>query len=407
MQGFGTTTRVFDDPHVTDTFSAQTLRAAVVVPSADQSDILDALYVELGLTRVRPATGDGPIESHNDNSDPNVTDLAGFNFAWKLNDAHIDYVKAAMTRGVDTHFLSPVVLESWMDESNPAEYVEWAMAILRRWRDQGVEPPYYSVVNEPGYFRSGIWSGEYLRDVIKLLGPQLAAEGFATKIVLPDDLNADEANSRAQIIMADPTAAAYVGALAYHMYGGSATSQTALKTLAAAHDVPVWMTEFAEAPPFDWANLVLDLIVTHGVSAVDSMWGFFGQWDPATTHLIEINHTGDTYTGWQRLKSFYYTGQFSRFAPPGSIRIDAASPAADIKVAAFVVGTDIALVVINDSDTTVLARAAFPSLDGRTTATGERTSATEDWTSVGPIAVVQDSIDLSLPPKSVTSVIVR
>jgi hypothetical protein len=76
-----------------------------------------------------------------------------------------------------------------MTESNPTEYVEWALALLRRWRTQGVEMPYFSILNEPGYVRSGIWSGQWIRDVTKLLGAKLEADGFSTKLVVPDDLN--------------------------------------------------------------------------------------------------------------------------------------------------------------------------------------------------------------------------
>ena len=53
IQGFGTTQRLFDDPHVTETFNSATARAAVIPTSVDQVRILDALYRDLGLTRVR------------------------------------------------------------------------------------------------------------------------------------------------------------------------------------------------------------------------------------------------------------------------------------------------------------------------------------------------------------------
>ena len=36
MQGFGTTERLFDDPHVTETFDQATQRAAAIPPAADQ-----------------------------------------------------------------------------------------------------------------------------------------------------------------------------------------------------------------------------------------------------------------------------------------------------------------------------------------------------------------------------------
>src|SRR3954468_8547616 len=53
MQGFGTTERLFDDPHVTETFNKTTKRAGIIPPAADQGKIIDALYTQIGLTRVR------------------------------------------------------------------------------------------------------------------------------------------------------------------------------------------------------------------------------------------------------------------------------------------------------------------------------------------------------------------
>ena len=168
IQGFGSTERLFDDPHVTNTFDASTGRAAAtaIPPASDQAKILDALYVDLGLTRIRiHPEGFEPV---NDNADPNAADLSKFNFGNRGADGHIAAVKTLLPRGVTTYFVSPVVLESWMNESNPDEYVEWVMVMLRHWRQQGLEMPYYSLLNEPGYY-VGLksWAGEWIRDVAK------------------------------------------------------------------------------------------------------------------------------------------------------------------------------------------------------------------------------------------------
>jgi hypothetical protein len=222
--------RVFDDPHVFENFDERTGRAKTVVPADERREIYDRLYRELRLTRVRPGP-DGGIEVANDNGDPEVTDLSRFDFSWKLTDAHIDYVAEAMSRGAEVHFVSPSV-EDWMEteSGSPAEYAEWAMAMLRRWRDRGYEPPYYALLNEPGFFgrKETAWqgdgpygfSGEYLRDAAKLLGAKLRSEGFATKLVIPDDINPSEAFERARVVLEDPGARRYVGAIATHLYGG-------------------------------------------------------------------------------------------------------------------------------------------------------------------------------------------
>src|SRR5688572_7464430 len=49
IHGFGTTQRLFDDPHITETFNPATARAAIIPPATDQARILDALYRDLRL----------------------------------------------------------------------------------------------------------------------------------------------------------------------------------------------------------------------------------------------------------------------------------------------------------------------------------------------------------------------
>src|SRR5829696_700779 len=51
MDGFGTSFRVFDDPHVFDNFNPSTARAATVLTAAQQDQILDRLYTDLKLNR--------------------------------------------------------------------------------------------------------------------------------------------------------------------------------------------------------------------------------------------------------------------------------------------------------------------------------------------------------------------
>src|SRR5262249_34794193 len=98
IDGFGTSTPLFDDPHVFETYDSKTRRAATVMSRAQQDEVLDRLYVDLGLTRVRPIFEIGGLEVVNDNEDPNVTDLRRFDFTWKNNDGYVELAKRAMAR---------------------------------------------------------------------------------------------------------------------------------------------------------------------------------------------------------------------------------------------------------------------------------------------------------------------
>lgn len=123
-----------------------------------------------------------------------------------------------------------------------------------------------------------------------------------------------------------------LGALATHLYDEPVTNVGKMEPLAEQHGLPLWMTEFSlsgmgsagrPADPFAWAPLMHELISDYDVSAVDYMWGFFGEWEGNSSMLVTLNHTGSTYDGYTLNKTYYTTGQFSRFVDPGAERIAA------------------------------------------------------------------------------------
>jgi O-glycosyl hydrolase len=376
IDGFGTTQRLFDDPHTTQTFNSVTRRAAAVPPASEQAKILDALYRDLGLTRVR-FHPEG-VEPVNDNPDPNAADLSRFVLAWKAADGHIEAVKSLIARGVTTYYASPLTVEPWMDESNPDEYVEWAMVMLRHWRQRGLEMPYFSILNEPGYY-GGVrtWSGAWLRDVTKRLGARLAAEGFRTRLVVPDDVSPDKAYPRLQVILADPQARQYVGAVAYHLYGRG--NERDIAQLAKQYGIPVWMSEFSTPDDWrEWAALTHQLLAEYDVSAVDYMWGFFGDWD--RSQLVRLRVNGSSYAGFDLTRQYYVMGQYSRFVRPGAVRVAATSSDPEVKVVAFLGGEKPVIVVTNagSRDHTVRFELGAAGSCG-TRIEAVRTSETESW----------------------------
>ena len=333
MQGFGASMRLFDDPRVTNTLDPATKRATVVVPASDQSQILDALYTDLGLTRVRFLPGDGGTELVNDNADPLVADLTKFNFAWTNGDGQLELMPGLVRRGARTYFTSSPRLENWMTESNPAEYAEWLLVTLRYWRDRGHELPYVSLKNEPGSAASGgVWSATYLRDVTKLLGARIKAEGMTTKIVLPDDVNAREAYARLQVILADADARQYVGAVAYHL--GDGGGELEIKQLAEQHGIPIWTTDFSAKLNTDVFRAMHALIADGGASAVDYRWGFLG--DHETSQLVRVVAPNGAYERFAKTPQYYAMGQYSRYVMPGAVRVAATSSDPSVTATAYV-----------------------------------------------------------------------
>jgi O-glycosyl hydrolase len=294
-----------------------------------------------------------------------------------------------------------------------AEYAEWLLAQVRRSRDQGIVLPFLSVANEPSYSRNPM-SGAFLRDVIKDLGPRLRAEGFATLFVLSDDVRASDAAAKAQIVLSDPVARPYVGALATHLYDEAVSNVGQLQAIANQYQLPLWMTEFTvgamgtaglPANAFSWAALMHDLIATYNVSAVDYLWGFFGQWEGNTTMLVTLNNNGATYQGMTLNKQYYTTGQYSRFVRPGARRIQALSSANTVLTTAYLDRSRLVVVAINTD--TVDHTAAFTingvALPASATVQPTRTSASDDWATLNPLVVSGSAFTTTLAHNSVTT----
>src|SRR5437870_5697719 len=95
--GFGSSERLFSDPHVANAPQS-------VVPPRAQHEILSLLYTRLGLTRARVVL------------DPGIQAARGgpFNFSGKLGEDQIPFIRQATELGLKTFFPGPVYLEDWM-----------------------------------------------------------------------------------------------------------------------------------------------------------------------------------------------------------------------------------------------------------------------------------------------------
>ena len=414
IDGFGTSSRVFEDPHA---FGVN--GPAPPTTTAQRDAVFDALYVDLGLTRIRPVQPDtaaGPppigIEPQNDNSDPNATDSSRFNFSGRRLDLHAAHVIRAKARGVTVAWTSPLNREVWMGvttSQDAAEYAEWLLAQVRRFKQQGAPLDYISVANEPSYSRNTM-SGKFIRDVIKNLGPRLAAEGLRVPFVVPDDVRASNSAAKASTILADPAARRYVGALATHLYDEPVTRVASMSSLAKTYGLPLWMTEFAlggmdtagrGGQPIDWTLLMHDLLVRYDLAAIDYFWGFSGVGEEAT--LITLNYTGGTYTGFTRNKVYYYLGQYSRFVRPGAQRVSVSTSDDRIRISAYYRGDTRVLVAINPGDSSVTTRLTAPDLVGVSSMKPTRTSGTENWAALARVDVSAAGLTATLPARSVTT----
>jgi O-glycosyl hydrolase len=395
MDGFGVSERVWTDPHLADS-------PRVDVPSDARRAILRALFGDLGLTRLRSVLDPG-IEPVNDNK---------FDFSGKRSDDHIALVKEAIPLGLRTFFASPVHLEPWMGERDVDEYVAWAMAILSHWRSLGVEPTLFSPVNEPGLRAGGNRSAIWLTKVVKSLGARMRSAGLRTRLLIPDDLNASEAYTRAAAVLDDPEARPYVGALGYHLYGGNSEDRRRLGELGARFGIPVWMTEFSSEQyrswpgVMEWATVMHHAITEDGASAVDYLWGFFGDQQRPHT-LIAIDFEGGRYVRYSLEPVYYVMGQFSRFVRPGAVRVETTSSGTVLASAYTGPGRDVVVLAINTRP--VRQRVTVSIRGGRLARaiSATRTSRTEQGVRLSPIAGAGVGFTAVLAGTSVTTFVAR
>lgn len=389
VAGFGSSERVWSDPHVANA-------AGIEIPGAAQEAILRSLYGRLGLTRVRNVLDQGVQKERG----------GSFTYTGKGTDAHVAFVKQAKAFGLRTFFPGPVYVEPWMSAEDTGAYVTWAMAVLRRWRSLGLEPPYYAPLNEPQV--DGDFPPRWMRDVVLQLGQALRREGFRTKLVIPDDENPADAYRRAAAVLADPRARRYVGALAYHVYKGDTGDMVRMRSLAARYRLPLWMTEYSNTgyrdwrSSFDWAVRMHDLLALGNVSAIDYLWGFFGSY-AGTDAYVSVEFDGPVYRSFRYTPVAYMTGQYSRFVRPGFVRIAGGGPEGSVLASAYRGPGKVVVVATNTDD---VERAVSVVLRGGTALRPlavVRSSDSERWRSLPPPTLRESRFAASLPAKSITT----
>jgi glucuronoarabinoxylan endo-1,4-beta-xylanase len=230
------------------------------------------------------------------------------------------------------------------------------------------------------------------------LGARIKAEGMKTKIVLPDDVNAREALSRLQVILADADARQYVGAVAYHY--GAPGGEAEVKQLADQYGIPVWVTGFSNPDWLQMATTMKDLITDDGVAALDYTWAFYG--DQTDSQLIRVVSTNGAYERFSPRKQYYVMGQFARFVPPGAVRIAATSNDPEMQGLAFVDGAKLIVIVIYtggpfERQVNIDLGAGAPCVKR---ATSVRTSNSESWNEQPQYFTEVPRISVNLPART-------
>jgi O-glycosyl hydrolase len=224
MQGFGATTL------------SLVFNAMDNVPPALRTQAIDALYNQVKLNtgnlEVEPFESPASNVYAPANDDSSTTTFGSFN--WIQSDNMMQkVVTPGQAFGFDHYWIGPVISTrfalAWAPPLRSSDYqryldelAEHVAAVAIHWRDSyRITPDYMQLFNEPLSGNGELAGGSVTEiiDIIKRSGDRLRAEGFVTmKFVVTAEETEAISLRDAQMIMADPDARRYVGAIAYHPY---------------------------------------------------------------------------------------------------------------------------------------------------------------------------------------------
>jgi len=450
ISGFGASFMPFNRPG--NKMDDPNAPAHVSATDAQRDAMIQIWFRQLGLARARIFPSD--FEPVNDNDNPSVLNPAGFD--WTPANQLTDFVRLAKPVGLPTYWASFSIeigdKQGWLrkpdscslDPNKIDEEVEWLYAAALHFKELGEELPYMTINNEPDLSackdRVKIEIGDYVV-IVKRLGARLRAAGIATRIVVSDGWIPQNVLRYAEAVLADPDARQYVGAIAYHAYAdgyddpatllnNSAASnpphaavevRQQIRDLAARSSLPVWLTEICYCTPRSSAfsefellrarlNHLHDELTIANVAAFDTMNLYNIRRPGVYDELIEVFYRPDgTIERYQIATYGYLFGQYSRFIIPGSVRVNADSNNARVRVVAFQrPDGKLVIVALNNNASTIQANIALSGLSqmpSALTVLSSRDGAI--WQTPPDVSVNGAAATVVLAPLSVTTYVSR
>lgn len=287
------------------------------------------------------------------------------------------------------------------------DYDSWASTLAAfpaYYKQQsGVDLFAISAQNEPDFtasYESCLYDSSQMVAFIKVLGPKLAALNPPVKVLAaePDNWgNIWGGDNYGNAILADSTAASFLGALATHDYGGTSAGTYARPAPPTNNTLHIWETECTPSGSgisvaLSLATSVYAAFATGGASAWHYWW----------TESLLPNGAGSP------PPQVYALGNYSKFVRPGYVRADvsgAPTPSSSsILVVAFVNPADgtAAIVVVNNGGNQqasfFVAGTGWPA-----SVTPYVTSATQNLMAGAAITVSAGRFSASLEAQSVTT----
>jgi len=211
-------------------------------------------------------------------------------------------------------------------------------------------------------------------------------------------------------LLNDPGTRAAVSIVATHGYGRTDKFETPCASCV-QYNKPIWQTEDSNLDGkyngsidegMTWSTDMYKALNSGRFSAWFYWWVMTLQND--NQGLLNVNPATDSV---QTPKRLYVVGQFSRFIRPGAIVLGSTSTDSTLQVTAVKPVTgNVAVVLANtgrNSHTVTVSLTGLSNIPA--TVTPYRTSATENQTQLSPIGVSAGSFTITVPSKSVVTVV--
>jgi glucuronoarabinoxylan endo-1,4-beta-xylanase len=262
--------------------------------------------------------------------------------------------------------------------------------------NNGVPMYAISVQNEPDY--NGGWTQWTAGEMLTFM--QENASAIGTKVMAPESFQFRRAMS--DPILNDSAACANLDIVGGHIYGGG----LAPYPLAESKGKEVWMTEhlfgqYDSVYAWSWAsNLAIEMndVMNAGMSAY-IWWYIVRYYGPISDGTMGSGNKGDV------TKRGYVMSQFSRFIRPGYLRVECDdNPQSNVLASAYRDSTSSTVVIVAINTSSEAKNQTFVFQNGVV----ERvrpyvTSETKDCNREGAIVVINDSLNVTLDAKSVTT----